>query len=178
MSHLASSQALKRTASQWILFPWSKRVQWPPEPGEVRANITNWPSFTVALHEPLDAIRIWQEAGASTVRVPEAEIQWLERLYTFRERAEGLWFLERYPFLVSLLLEAREKIGDYFPYSQAFLEVVTDPEATDDSQLVLFIATNLDPDEADERLEQRDEEWWLDSLGRAQGKLCIDVEFR
>ena len=41
--------------------------------------------------------------------LPQAEIELLERWYTFRERAEVLWFLERYPFLVSLLLEAYGK---------------------------------------------------------------------
>ncbi|MBL7075352.1 TIGR04255 family protein [candidate division KSB1 bacterium] len=102
----------------------------------------------------------------------------LERLYTFREREEVLWFLERYPFLVSLLLDAYKEIGNYFPYSQVFLEVITDPEATEDSQLVIFIATNLAPDKADDRLERFDEDWWLDALDRAQGKLCIDMEFR
>ena len=119
-----------------------------------------------------------EEIGASTVRLSQGEIGWLERLYTFRERAKALWFLERYPFLISLLLEAYSKIGNYFPYPQVFLEVVTDPEAFDDYQLVVSIATNLDPDEAVDTLERLDEDWWLDALDRAQGKLCIDVESR
>ena len=123
-------------------------------------------------------MRIWQDIGTSTVRVHQGEIQWLERLYTFRERSDVLWFLERYPFLVPLLLEAYGKIGDYFPYSQVFLEVVTDPEAVGDYQLVVFIATNFDPDEADDRFERFDEDWWLDALDQAQGVLCINLECR
>lgn len=101
----------------------------------------------------------------------------LEQVYTLRERAEVMPFLERYPFLTSLLLEAYSKVKEYFPDSQAFLEIVGDPEETDDDQLVLFIATNSDPDEALERLDQFDENWWLDALDRAQGKLGISVEF-
>lgn len=177
MPYLASLQEPARSASH-SLFPLPKQAQWSPGPRRVPADVTNWPGFTVALREPLEAIRIWQAIGASTVRVPQAEIELLNRWYTLRERAEVLWFLERYPFLVSLLLEAYGKIGDYFPYSQMFLEVVTDPEAINDHQLVIFIATNFDPDEADDRFERFDEDWWLDALDWAQGMLCINLEFR
>ncbi|MDI6792306.1 MAG: hypothetical protein QME81_05485 [bacterium] len=119
-----------------------------------------------------------QEVGAATFHVSEAKIKWLEQLYAFRERGEVLWFLERYPFLGSLLLEASGKIGSYFPDSQLFLEVFTDPETINNYQLVISIATNLAPNEAVERLEWFDEDWWLDALDRAQEKLCINVEFR
>ncbi len=178
MAYLASLQESAQSISIGALFLLPKQTQWPSEPEKVSVGVANWPSFTVALREPLEAIRTWQEIGASTVRVSQAEIELLERLYTFRERAEVLWFLERYPFLVSLLLEAYGKIGNHFPYPQVFLEVVTDPEAFDDYQLVIFIATNFAPDEAVGKLEQFDEDWWLDALDRAQGKLCINVEFR
>ncbi|MBC8265123.1 MAG: hypothetical protein H8E47_13495 [Anaerolineales bacterium] len=177
MPHLASFQEPVRSASQGALFLLPKQAQWSPGPKRVSANVTDWPIFAVALREPLESIRTWQEVGASTVRVPQAVIQWLERLYTFKERSEVLWFLDRYPFLASLLLEAYYEIEKHFPYSQVFLEVVTDPEEIDDYQLVASIATNFAPNEAVDRLEQFDEDWWLDALDRAQSKLCIDVEF-
>ncbi len=138
----------------------------------------NGTSFPVSLLEPVKEMRIRQDMDVPIVRVHQPEIPLLERLYRFRERLDVLGFLERYPFLIPLLLEAYGKIGEYFPYSQVFLEVVTDPEATNDYQLVLFIATNLDPDEADDRFERFDEDWWLDALDRAQGMLCINLEFR
>lgn len=178
MPYLANFQESVRSASQGALFLLPKQAQWSPGPKRVSANVTDWLIFAVALREPLESIRTWQEVGASTVRVPQAVIQWLERLYTFREREEVLWFLESYPFLASLLLEAYDNIGNYFPYTQVFLEVVSDPEATNDYQLVSSIATNLDPGEVIDRLEQFDEDWWLDALDRAQGKLCINVEFQ
>ena len=178
MPHLANFRKSVRSASQDALFPLPKQAQWSPGPGRVSVEVTKRPIFAAALREPLEAIRTWQQVGASTVRVPQAVIQWLERLYTFRKREEVLWFLESYPFLVSLLLEAYDNIGSYFPYTQIFLEVVTDPEASDDYQLVIFIATNFAPDEALGRLERLDEDWWLDALDQAQGKLCINVEFR
>jgi hypothetical protein len=161
------------------LFLSSGQPQWTSEPKRVLTNGAPWPSFSsVALREPLEATKTWQEIGASTVRVSQTEIGLLERLYTFRKREEVLWFLERYPFLVSLLLEAHYEIEKYFSHSQICLEVVTDPEAMDDYQLAVFIVTKLGPDEAVDRLEQFDEGWWLDVLDQAQGMLCIDVEFR
>lgn len=178
MPYLANLQESAQSVSIGALFPLPKQAQWPSEPEKVSTVVTNWPAFTVALLEPLETIQIWQETGALTVRVPQAAIQLLERLYTFRQRAEVLWFLERYPFLAPLLLEAYEEIGYYFPCTQVFLEVVADPEAIDDYQLVISIATNLAPDEAVNRLERFDEDWWLDTLDWAQGKLCINVEFR
>jgi hypothetical protein len=123
-------------------------------------------------------MRIWQEIGASIVRTFEFEILSLEQLYTFRGRLEVQRFLEEYPVLAPLLLEAYGKIGSYFgPYPEVALEVVTDPEAADDRQLFAFIGTCLSPDEALDRLEQFDKSWWLSALDRAEGNLCIHVEF-
>jgi hypothetical protein len=127
---------------------------------------------------PIEVTRIWQEMGAPTVRTLDFETRSLERLYTFRRRAEVSQFLEKHPFLVPLLLEAYSEFGNYFgPYPQVFLEVVTDPEAADDRQLFAFISTRLSPDEALDRLEQFDKSWWLSALDRAEGNLCIHVEF-
>lgn len=95
----------------------------------------------------------------TAVSIPEAEIEALEQLYTFRGRTEVLQFLEQYPFLVPVLLEAPEKIRHYFPDSQLFLEVSIDPEIIDYVQLVLSILMKLDPDEAVDRLHQLDKDW-------------------
>lgn len=50
----------------------------------------------------------------TALSIPQADIEALEQLYTFRGRTEVLQFLEQYPFLVSVLLEAPEKIRHYF----------------------------------------------------------------
>lgn len=101
----------------------------------------------------------------------------LERMYLFREPAKVTEFLESYPFLISLLLEAYDTIRNYFPDAQVFLEVIADQEAVNYKELVIFIATDLKPDEALDRLDQFDENWWLDASDRARGKLSIHVEF-
>ena len=119
----------------------------------------------------------WSNVGADTVP-PNFSIQALERQYVFKDRDEVIGFLEGHPFLVALLVEAYSKIERYFPeYPQVFLEVLTDPEVPDDIQLVASIKTALSPDKALERLDSFDREWWLQSMDRAKGELCVHVEF-
>jgi hypothetical protein len=81
------------------------------------------------------------------------------------------------PFLIPLLREAYTHIRKYFPSSKLFLEVVSDPEAINEQQLVVFIAANQDLDGASEALNQLDKDWWLDTLESTQDKLCITLEF-
>ncbi|MBV9691689.1 MAG: hypothetical protein JO202_18485 [Ktedonobacteraceae bacterium] len=106
------------------------------------------------------------------------EHQRLESVYSFSNKEKVLGFLETKQFLILLLLEARFHIAKLFPGSEVFLEIDTDPETTTDEQLVAFIATSLPSNEAFARLKQLDEDWWLNALDRAQGKLCITVEFQ
>ena len=101
----------------------------------------------------------------------------LEHLYDFREPAMVNSFLNQYPFLVSLLLEANPHLRKHFPDQQIFLEVISDPETVDASQLVAIIVETSSPDEAFDCLERFDREWWISAVGRARGKLCINVEF-
>ncbi len=88
-------------------------------------------------------------------------------------------FLAAHPFLEPLLVETYDKIGNYFgPQPEVVLEVVADPEADDDRELFTFIRTSLPPQEALEKLDQLDENWWLDAGDQADGKLCIHLEFK
>lgn len=106
------------------------------------------------------------------------EVTLLSRLYNIRREPEVFKFLEDKPSLISLVLEAHERIRDYFGSStELVLEVITDPEATEDYELVIFVRTNLSPDDASRMLEQLDEEWWLDASEDTNEKLCIHVEF-
>jgi hypothetical protein len=106
------------------------------------------------------------------------ELTLLGRLYNIRRESEVFEFLEDKPSLISLVLEAHERIRDYFESSKELvLEVITDPEATEDYELVIFVRTNLSPDDAFNKLEQLDEGWWLDASSDMREKLCIHVEF-
>lgn len=107
-----------------------------------------------------------------------ADIEQLKELYSFREPAEVLQFLEKYPFLVPLSLEAHQHIRKYFPDLPVFLEVITDPEARsrDEDILWIYIATDLDSEEAIDTLERLDDDWWLDAEPQAQGKMFINID--
>lgn len=98
--------------------------------------------------------------------------------FNFKRRDEVLQFLAEYLFLRGLLSEAVEHLRVYFPKFQFGLEVVSDPEGEDDRQLVLSVVSDISPSESLARLRQFDEEWWLDAMERARGKLCINLEFR
>ena len=127
---------------------------------------------------PVEATRIWQETGAPTVRSFDFETRPLERLYTFRKRAEVSRFIERHPFLVPILSEAYSRIEHYFGlYPQVSLEVVSDPEVQGLVELFGYIVTRLTPEEAGERLQGFDRGWFLNQLPRVKGLLNFDVEF-
>ena len=109
--------------------------------------------------------------------VSAADIAYLEKLYTWREKIEVLEFLENYQFLIPILLEAPDKICHYFPEAQLFLECVTDPEGIDDDMLELAICMNLDPDEAVDKLNKFQDDWWLNLSDKIRQPLCPILEY-
>lgn len=114
----------------------------------------------------------------TAISIPQADIELLEQLYTFRGRTEILQFLDQYPFLVRVLLEAPEKIRQYFPNYELFLEVIPDPEIIDYVLLVLSIVINLDPNDAVDRLNQMNLDWWLkNTTHEVRRNLCTLLEY-
>lgn len=109
--------------------------------------------------------------------IPLADIEALEQAYTFRGKDEIWQFLAKYPFLVPVLLEAPDKIRNYFPDSQLFLEVDIDAEVIDWMKLVLSICMKLDPDEATKRENQLDKQWWLDQPYEVRSKMFTTLEY-
>jgi hypothetical protein len=108
---------------------------------------------------------------------PQIEAHQLEQFYIFREKAEIVQFLEAKKFLLPLLEDTYTTIRSYFPASDLLLEVVIDPEIANERQLVIFIAIKENAEEASEVLDKFDEDWWMDNMDRAQGSLCITLEF-
>jgi hypothetical protein len=138
----------------------------------------DWSTLTMLSHDILGEKIAWEEIKPSTISGSLINIQPLEQLFVFRRPTEVRHFLEENPFLGPLLKEAYINIREYFPSSEIFLEVVADPEAFDEEQLVIFIPVTQDPDGASEALNQLDQNWWLDAMERSQDKLCITLEFR
>jgi hypothetical protein len=120
-----------------------------------------------------EELMIVEEAAAATNDLEE-----LERLYSFREPLQVRRFLSGHAFLVPLLDAAYDITTRYFAPLSLALEVIAEPDSTDDQQLVLFVVLQVAPAEAFAKLQQFDNEWWLDTMDEAQGHLCISLEFR
>lgn len=113
----------------------------------------------------------------TAIAISQADIEALEQLYTFRGQSE-LEFLTQHPFLVPVLLEAPEKIRHYFPDSQLFLKVIPDPEIPDWVHLVLSILMKLDANDAVDRQNRLDMEWWLkNTTHEVRSKLFTLLEY-
>jgi hypothetical protein len=110
--------------------------------------------------------------------VPVSQLQSLQSCYAFRDSQEVVSFLEENSALLSLLFEIHGKLREYLSFPQIFLYVFRDPDSDNDRQLVVSILPDIDPLMADMQLQRFDEEWWLDNLDRAGGKVCITLEFR
>ena len=98
--------------------------------------------------------------------------------YSLRDPARVKLFLHAHPQLKDVLIEARPHLQKHFgPDAQVFLEVVPDPEIEGWDQLIAHIRTDHQPEEALHRLDQFDDEWFLDQLSRVGGQLNFNLEF-
>jgi len=87
-------------------------------------------------------------------------------------------FLKDYSFLIPPLREAVPHVRLIFgPDVELTLQVVHDPEVAGESELTVYICTNLPVDEAMDKLSRLDDEWFLDQLHRTKGKLNLDLRF-
>ena len=117
--------------------------------------------------------------GRPAVKAPELDLKHLERMYGFRNRQDVMRFVREHPFLLPLLLEARPAIERHFGGdATVIIRLFADSEdAAAGPMLYAGIVTAMSASEAAERLDQLDEDWWLDHSDRAQGLLCLTVEF-
>lgn len=127
------------------------------------------------------------EVESATLLGPSQDAQWqslrnnvfyrLEALYTFRERVKVKSFLERNFFLTPLLLQASDRIREFFGSSTVALEVSTDPDDGNYQELWARIQTNGAPADALSALTRFDDEWWLDASASSQNLLNIKLEY-
>jgi hypothetical protein len=88
----------------------------------------------------------------------------LHELYEFRGTNHINDYLQSHSELINFLLESHYHFEKYFGTSAKFeLEVVHDPEAQHE-QLIVYINTSLPVDEALIRLDQFDNDWFLDHI--------------
>ena len=92
--------------------------------------------------------------------ISQSDIETLEKSYIFRDKTEVIDFINQYPFLLPVLLEAPVQISNYFPEQKLLLQVINDPEIPNYVHLVLsIILTDLDPAEAMDREDELRKNW-------------------
>ncbi len=98
--------------------------------------------------------------------------------YDIEDRSAVEAFIDRHPFLTSLLERAPAAIQARFgPHAGLRLEVLADPDAEGAEHLYLFVRTDRPFEEAYERQRQLDEEWWLDAMPEARAMMTVGIEF-
>ncbi len=116
-------------------------------------------------------------ATAYISTLADSEVAALEQAYFLKSRYQVLGFIEQYPFLMSFLLEAPEKIKNFFSDAPLSLKVVSDVEEPLQVQLVLSIEISYDADQAFDQLNELEVAWWLDASERARHKISILTEY-
>ncbi|MEI6042813.1 MAG: hypothetical protein WCS37_00355 [Chloroflexota bacterium] len=102
----------------------------------------------------------------------------ISKLYKFLRAEEVSAFLEIHAFLVPVLIEAHDKIRNYFPASQLALEVFVDPESPADTHLTVWIGFEDDVDEAFNKLLKLEEEWIYYLQDEVVAKLSVNLGSR
>jgi len=116
------------------------------------------------------------ETSADKATPADELISELNGLYEFKDDLVENFVVEN-PSLSGLLFEAYKIIPGFFASEvKMALEVVADPEALGDRQLFVLIRTVLPRKEARQGLAELDQEWWLNALPRAEGKMEIALE--
>jgi len=125
----------------------------------------------------LQALLNWDKSFQSILA--DARLPRLREIYAFRNPDQVRSFLVTHPDLVEVLFEARSYLEALFGSDlEVILEVVTDPDAEGLKQLFAYIHTSLPIDDALERLDRLDEEWFLDQLDRVDGLCNFNLEIR
>ncbi len=129
----------------------------------------------------VDALSSWTTAGTSylpPIDRRDLEILQIEAVYSFRKRHAVFAYLQENPFLINLLIEAAIKVKEYFGFhSQLNLDLFSDAEDSNGSELFVRIGVDLLPAIARQILERLDEEWWLEASIRADCKMNIALEY-
>lgn len=106
-------------------------------------------------------------------------IERLSAYFYFKNSQIVVQFLEQHRFLIEVLFGVREKFVQYFGSdSRTSLEVFTDPDdENSDSKLFALILTSLHSSEASARLDQLDQEWWLEQPYEVKRAMNLDIDY-
>jgi len=85
-------------------------------------------------------------------------------------------WLERHPGARTVLRKAPGAVAEFFPDADLRLEVRTDPESAVDERLGMYVRTDMDPENAVERLVSFDSEWGGRLHGLTEANLLFNIE--
>jgi hypothetical protein len=97
--------------------------------------------------------------------------------YELRKPEQILSFVENYPALLPLLIDAQEVIRRYFPNTKLALKMFVNPEVVDDASLVILIKSNYSPRETLDRFDSFNDDWGFSTSDRVEGRLTFNLEF-
>jgi hypothetical protein len=97
--------------------------------------------------------------------------------YIIQNQNEILDYLSQKRELIATLLKAKKEIRKIFLNEKLTLKVICDPEIANWKQLVIFIHTKLNADEAFNKLKLLDHNWWLDASYDIGNDLEIHIDF-
>lgn len=101
----------------------------------------------------------------------------LGRMYTLSNSSKLLRFFDENRYLINVVIEAHEELRKRFPSEELLLEVVSDPEADSCDELFAYILTSLPVEDALQRLNDLDDQWFLDELDRTNGLFNFNLRF-
>jgi hypothetical protein len=113
-------------------------------------------------------------------RIPKNHlIARLSKVYELKEPLNIVRFIIKYPGILPLLFEAPLEIRKYFLDEKLVLKVISDIESSSWQKLVISIFTKESVDEAFNRLNLLDENWWLDATmsNPVGNQLSLGIEF-
>ena len=95
----------------------------------------------------------------------------------YRNQEDISLFIDNHHDLTSLLLNTSEKVLEFFPDHKLSLELIQDYDFDSEPHIALIIETPLSADEALEKLDNFDENWWIDAKFSSKEKVCIALEY-
>ncbi|YAF94052.1 MAG: hypothetical protein AB3A66_15655 [Nodularia sp. CChRGM 3473] len=101
----------------------------------------------------------------------------IRSLYILNHPVDIWQYLNEKKHLIYLLIEAHEQINNIFNNNKIVLRVAYDPEIIGWKKLIIDIHTNLDVDEAFDKLKILDNIWWLDIYFKFGNDLEINISF-
>lgn len=107
------------------------------------------------------AARIVKE-GIDIAKEWETQMQTLllQQQYSFKDFEEISRFVQNHPVFLIILAKTPEITNLVFPGSTLSLELIEDPDSPDEAHLTIFIATNIEFEEAYARMKFINKRWW------------------